>query len=152
MSYICVYKYENTELLGVSFQKHEPAKNPAPGVHCVLYGPFSGDEIKQAQVLDYLNSAFPGNGKNLFATKVQIIEKLIALVEGYKQTQGQSQALAPAQQPQAMHVSGYIVPRPTRNDDSEYSRTPVSSFSYANHAISMPQIQQNNELTFGRHP
>jgi hypothetical protein len=148
MVYICVFEYESTPLLGVSFQPNEPSQNPAPGVKCVLFGTFPDSQTLQIQLMEYLNETFPGNGKNLFNATVENIEKLVGMlasspVQSVKKQQQQQQQ----QQSNYMPV-GYIVSRPTRNDDSEYARIPVSSFSYANHVVSVPQIQKQQDFTF----
>lgn len=145
MVYLCIFKYESTSYLGVSFHNAKPESHPAPGVECIVFTEFSDDTALQTLLLDYLNDAFPGNGKNLFNTTTQNIEKLVNLVSAKNKQPKQQQQ---QQQQQPYMPIGYIIPRPTRNDDSEFSRVPVSSFSYANHALSMPHIQQSNEFTF----
>lgn len=154
MIYLCIFKYESTSYLGVSFHNQPPESYPAPGVECIKFTEFPDDDALQKLLLDYLNDAFPGNGKNLFNATPQNIEKLVNLMTSTKskhQRQSmQSQSLQQSQQQsQSPYMPiGYIIPRPTRNDDSEFARVPVSSFSYANHALSMPHIQQSNEFTF----
>ena len=145
MVYICVFKYESSSYLGVSFQTSEPSQNPAPSVKCVLFGTFPDSETLQLQLMEYLNQTFPGNGKNLFNTSVENIQKLVIMLAGaplqsFKQQQ---------QQPQNPYMPvGYIVARPTRNDDSEFSRIPVSSFSYANHVTEIPMMRQQKDTGF----
>ena len=145
MVYICVFEYESTNFLGVSFQQNAPPQYPAPGVKCLLSSEFPDDVNKQNQFIDYLNNAFPGNRKNLFNTTIDNIEKLLEMIvpKAVQQQQQQQQ-----QQQSSYMPIGYIIPRPTRNDDSEYSRTPVSSFSFANHVTSVPVIQQSQNLSF----
>ena len=137
MVYVCAFEYESTKFLGISFQTNEPVQNPAPGVKCVFAAYFSEDKSKQAEFIDYLNITFPGNGKNLFNTTVTHIEKLVKMLTAGAGQQSQQQSYMP--------ISGYIVPRPTRNDESEFSRTPISSFSYVNHAIDLPFINKVQE-------
>lgn len=136
MVFICVFKYESTPLLGVSFLEIAPLKNPAPGVTCLLFSKFPDNSDLQAQLIEYLNSAFSsnsGNSQNLFNVKVESIEKLIVMLTSTSFQKDINQTTY-------MPV-GYIVPRPTRNDDSEFSRTPVSSFSYANHHAAIPMMR-----------
>ena len=150
MVYICVFEYESTPLLGVSFQATEPSQNPAPGVKCVLFGTFPDSQILQIKLMEYLNQTFPGNGKNLFNTTVDNIEKLVGMLAGAPlQSNNQQQQQQQQQQPQSNYMPvGYIVPRPTRNDDSEYARIPVSSFSYANHHTEIPMMRQKQDIGF----
>ena len=146
MVYICVFEYESTSLLGVSFQPNEPLQNPAPGVKCVMFGTFPDSQTLQIQLMEYLNQTFPGNGKNLFNTTVENIEKLVGMLAGAP-LQSNKQQQQQQQQSNYMPV-GYIVARPTRNDDSEYSRIPVSSFSYANHLTEIPMMRQKQDMGF----
>lgn len=139
MVYVCAFEYESTKFLGISFQTNEPVQNPAPGVKCIFAAYFSDDKSKQAEFLEYLNTTFPGNGKNLFNTTINHIEKLVKMLT----TSQAAASQAPSQH--YMPISGYIVPRPTRNDESEFSRTPISSFSYVNHAIDLPFINKVQE-------
>lgn len=151
MVYICVFKYESTSYLGVSFQTSEPSQNPAPSVKCVLFGTFPDNQTLQTQLIDYLNQTFPGNGKNLFNTNVENIQKLVSMLTGaplQSNKQQQQQQQEPQQQNNSYMPVGYIVARPTRNDDSEFSRIPVSSFSYANHVTEIPMMRQKQDAAF----
>jgi hypothetical protein len=151
MVYICVFKYESTSYLGVSFQATEPNQNPAPGVKCVLFGSFPDSQTLQIQLMEYLNQTFPGNGKNLFNTSVENIQKLVGMLAGAPlQSIKQQQPMQQQQQQQQNSYMplGYIVARPTRNDDSEFSRVPVSSFSYANHLTDIPMMRQQQDAGF----
>lgn len=151
MVYLCIFKYESSSYLGVSFHNQQPESHPAAGVECINFTEFPDDDALQKLLLDYLNDAFPGNGKNLFNASSQNIEKLVNLVTSTKskhQRQSMQQQSQSQQQQSPYMPIGYIIPRPTRNDDSEFARVPVSSFSYANHALSMPHIQQSNGFTF----
>ena len=158
MNYFCVYEYDNSDFLGVAFSPNTPIQNPVPGVTCISYAEFPDDKVLQNQILDYLNTAFPGNGKNLFNVTLPKLEKLVALILGKSQghasesSQGNQSSQGSQNQMNYMPISGYIVSQPTRNDDSLSARNSVSSFSVANHIATMPKISQTDDLTFGRPP
>jgi hypothetical protein len=148
MVYICVFEYESTSFLGVSFQVSEPSQNPAPGVKCVLFGTFPDSQTLQIKLMEYLNQTFPGNGKNLFNASVENIEKLVGMLASAPLQSNIPQQQQQQQQQTNYMPVGYIVPRPTRNDDSEYARIPVSSFSYANHHTEIPMMRQKQDMGF----